>query len=230
MRARAILLLAALGIVAGLSPVHAEPVSKDVYRLMGLKEKDTLSPTILTSRVLPGSPDTPKQLVALVTYMTGKRDEAGAVNVRLEVFRRDGDALQSIYARDFGNENGGYVGRGDLELVDLDGDGINEIIVSYDSYKDPLVTERRAEVLLQGGGGFATGWTGPVDYDATKAVRTVPAERRDRYTRALDIPATLKTRGVTLMVKKTVLAVAGERLDQPRILQETFPLRSAPPS
>jgi hypothetical protein len=217
-------------LVAGAVGVRAEPVSKGVYKIMGLDAKDVLSGPIATSRVLPGLPDDPKQVVALITYMTGKRDEAGAVNVRLEVLRREGDSLASVYARDFGKENGGYVGRGDLELVDLDGDAVNDIIVSYDSYKDPLVTERRAEVLLLSGGTFATAWTGPVEYDATKAVRTVPLERRDRYTRALDIPATLKTRGVTLMVKKTVLAVAGERLAQPKILQETFPLRSAPPS
>jgi len=107
---------------------------------------------------------------------------------------------------------------------------VNEIIVTYDSYKDPLITERRAEVLLQDGGSFSTAWTGPVEYDATKAVRTIPQERRDRYTRALDIPGTLKTRGVTLMVKKTMMAVASERLEQPKIVQETCPLPGAPPS
>lgn len=212
------------------SVLAAEPISKDVYKLMGLKTKDVLTGPILTSRVLPGMSNDPKQVVALVTYMTGKREENNAVNVRLEVMRKDGDALVSLYSRDFGKDNGGYVGHGDVELVDLDGDGVNEIIVTYDSYKDPLITERRAEVLLQEGGTFSTAWTGEVEYDATKAVRTVPQERRDRYTRALDIPATLKTRGVTLMVKKTMLAVAGERLEQPKVVQETFPLRGAAPS
>ena len=222
-----------IGLVALLClalPLRAEPISKDVYKLMHLEVKDILTGPILTSRVLPGMASDPKQVVALVTYMTGKRDESNAVNVRLEVMRKEGDGLVSFYSRDFGKENGGFVGHGDVELVDLDGDGANEIIVTYDSYKDSLITERRAEVLLQDGGTFSTAWTGAVDYDATKAVRTVPQERRDRYTRALDIPATLKTRGVTLMVKKTMLAVAGERLEQPKIVQETFPLRTPPSS
>jgi len=225
---RTVIVLAALLCLASALP--AEPISKDVYKLMHLEVKDVLTGPILTSRVLPGTVNDPKQVVALVTYMTGKRDESNAVNVRLEVMRKDGDALVSFYSRDFGKENGGFVGHGDVELVDLDGDGANEIIVTYDSYKDPLITERRAEVLLQDRGSFSTAWTGAVDYDATKAVRTVPQERRDRYTRALDIPATLKTRGVTLMVKKTMLAVAGERLEQPKIVQETFPLRTPPSS
>jgi hypothetical protein len=212
------------------SIVQAEPISKDVYKLMGLQVKDVLTGPILTSRVLPGMANDPKQVVALVTYMTGKREESNAVNVRLEVMRKEGEGLVSLYSRDFGKEHGGYVGHGDIELVDLDGDGVNEIIVSYDSYKDPLITERRAEVLLQDGGSFTTAWTGEVEYDATKAVRTVPQDRRDRYTRALDIPATLKTRGVTLMVKKTMLAVAGERLEPPKVVQETFPLRGGSPA
>ena len=226
---RCLIGLAAIACLA--LPLRAEPISKDVYKLMHLETKDVLTGPILTSRVLPGLAADPKQVVALVTFMTGKREESNAVNVRLEVMRKEGESdLTSLYSRDFGKENGGYVGHGDIELVDLDGDGVNEIIVTYDSYKDPLVTERRAEVLLQDGGTFSTAWTGAVDYDATKAVRTVPQERRDRYTRALDIPGTLKTRGVTLMVKKTMLAVAGERLDPPKVVQETFPLRAAPPS
>jgi hypothetical protein len=223
-----------LGLITVLSIasiVAAEPISKDVYKLMGLQVKDVLTGPILTSRVLPGMASDPKQVVALVTYMTGRREESNAVNVRLEVMRKEeAGGLVSVYSRDFGKEHGGYVGHGDIELVDLDGDGVNEIIVSYDSYKDPLITERRAEVLMQDGGTFTTAWTGEVEYDATKAVRTVPQERRDRYTRALDIPATLRTRGVTLMVKKTMLAVAGERLEPPKVVQETFPLRGGAPA
>jgi hypothetical protein len=222
------LLLAALLAAAPADAPRKADTSGDVYAALGLEVGDVLTGSILTARVLPGLPSDPKQVVAMVTYMTGKRDEASAVNVRLEVLRRDGETLVPVLSRDFGKENGGYVGRGDLELVDLDGDGVNEIIATYDVYKDALVTERRAEVLVNRDGTFAAAWAGPVEYDATKAVRTVPAERRDRYTRVLDIPATLKTRGVTLMVKKTMLAVAGERLDAPKVVQETFPLKPPP--
>ena len=219
----------AAALLAGTTAARADTAA-EVYKVMGIRTGDVLSGSVLTARVLPGGSAEAKQVVALVTYMTGKRDEAQAINVRLAVFRREGDALAEVYARDLGKENSGHVGRGDLELVDLDGDGANEIVLSYDTYKDPLVQERRADVILQRDGVFAVAWTGPVSYDATKAVRTVPVERRDRFTRALDIPGTLKTRGVTLMVKKTVVAVAGERLEQPRVLQETFPLRSTPSS
>jgi len=95
-------------------PLRAEPISKDVYKLMHLDTKDVLTGPILTSRVLPGMAGDPKQVVALVTYMTGKHEEANAVNVRLEVMRKEGEGgLASLYARDFGKENGGFVGHGD---------------------------------------------------------------------------------------------------------------------
>jgi hypothetical protein len=43
--------------------VPAEPVSKDVYKLMHMEAKDVLLGPILTSRVLPGLPATPEQIV-----------------------------------------------------------------------------------------------------------------------------------------------------------------------
>ena len=117
-----------IGVVALLClalPLRAEPISKDVYKLMHLEVKDVLTGPILTSRVLPGMTSDPKQVVALVTYMTGKRDESSAVNVRLEVMRKDGDALASIYTRDFGAFEGRRVinhcpgGRHALRLFEL---------------------------------------------------------------------------------------------------------------
>ena len=112
--------------------------------------------------------------------------------------------------------------------MDLDGDGINEIIATFDSYEDPLIEQKLAEVLLRDESGFRTAWSGPLRYDATKAARDVPRERRDRFMREIDLAATLRTRGITLFVNKKVIAIAGERLAEPKIVQETFPLRPAP--
>jgi len=80
-------------------------------------------------------------------------------------------------------------------------------------------------VILYGDDGFQTAWAHPLKYDATRAARSVPLERRDRYVRKLDVVSTLRTRGVTLFFDKKVIAVAGERLPEPKMIQETFPLR-----
>jgi hypothetical protein len=197
----------------------------DAYRALGLKPQSVLTGTILNSRVVPGND---KQVVCIVTYFTGKKGRSEAVNVKLGVFTRSGDKLVPIYQRDFGVERGGNVDRGNLELMDLDGDGINEIIATFDSYEDPLIEQKLSEVILYDESGFRTAWSGPLHYDATKAARDIPRERRDRFMREFDLAGTLKTRGITLFVNKKVIAIAGERLAEPKIVQETFPLRPAP--
>jgi hypothetical protein len=149
------------------------------------------------------------------------------VNVRLDVFNEHDGTLVPVFSRDYGVEYEGYVGRGDLELVDLDLDGVNDIIVTFDRQDNPLVEQRLGEVILLGASGFEVGWKGIMMLDATRDARSVPLERRDHFLREVDIPRTLKSRGATLFLTKKVLAVAGERLEQSKEITETFPLRSA---
>jgi hypothetical protein len=207
-----------------LVPALARGAGVDAYRALGFEPQDVLSGTVLNSKVVPGDE---KQVVCIATYFTGKKAGDEAVNVRMGVFARAGDELTPLYTRDFGVELSGPVGNGDLQLLDLDRDGVNEIILSLDDYGDPLVEKRVAEVILYDEQGFRTVWSGPVEYDATKAARGIPEERRDRFTREIDIANTLRTRGITLFFEKRVIAVAGERLPQPKIVRETFPLRAA---
>jgi hypothetical protein len=197
----------------------------DAYRALGVKPQKVLSGTVLTSRVTPGGD---KQVVCIATYLTGKKERSEAVNIKLGVFISRDVGLDPIYLRDLGTEYGGLVDRGNVQLLDLDGDDINEIVVSFDSYADPLVEEKLSEVIIYGDSGFTTAWSGALEYDATKAARSIPEERRDRFVRELDLPNTLRTRGVTLFFNKKVIAVAGERLAEPKVVQETFPLREAP--
>ena len=208
-----------------LGPAAAGP---EVYEAMGLDKGQILSGTQLTGKVLPGDE---KQVVCLATYLTGKKEKSEAVNVKLAVLAvlaGGPETLAPIYTTDYGANYGGLVGDGNLQMIDLDRDGVNELIVSFDSYADPLIDQQLAEVIVYEDEGFRVGWAGPLEYDATKAARTVPAERRDRYRREIDLPNTLRTRGVTLFFKKTMIAVAGERLPEPQIVEETYPLRTRP--
>jgi hypothetical protein len=210
-------------VLLSLAPVAARAdTAADVYRAMGINPGEVLTGTVLTAKVLPG-PD--KQVVAVTTYFTGSREKDEAVNVRLDVFHRSDEQLTQVYGRDFGEESGGPVGAGELQLVDLDLDGINEIIATYRSFLDPLIEQRLGDVVVNEDGDFRSAWSGPLDYDATKAARSVPRERRDRFRREFDFANTMRTRGITLFMNKQMIAVAGERLAQPKIVQETFPLR-----
>ena len=199
----------------------------DVYKQMGIKVKDVMNSSVATARVLPG--EDAKQVVAVVTYLTGKKDEANALGVRLEVYRTAGASLVPVYTLDASKENDGYVGRGEVAILDLDGDGVSAIGLYYDNLKNDLIQDRRLDVVVYDGTGFHVAWSGSVSYDATKAVRDVPLDRRDRYLRKLDLSSTRRTKGVTLFMTKTMIAVAGSRLPQAKQVQETFPLRSEEP-
>jgi len=198
----------------------------DVYKQMGIKVKDVMNSSVATARVLPGDA---KQVVAVVTYLTGRKDEANALGIRLDVYRAEGEKLVPLYSLDASKENGGYVGRGEVAILDLDGDGVSEIGLYYDNLKNDLIQDRRLDVLIFDGTSFRLAWTGSVSYDATKAVRDVPLERRDRYLRKLDFANTRRTKGITLFMTKTVIAVAGSRLPQAKQIQETFPLKPEEP-
>jgi hypothetical protein len=198
----------------------------DVFKAMGIKVKDVMNSSVATARVLPGDA---KQVVAVVTYLTGKRDEANALGVRLEVFRAEGEKLFPVYTLDASKENGGYVGRGEVAILDLDGDGVSEIGLYYDNLKNDLIQDRVLDILVGDGDTFRVAWTGSVSYDATKAVRDIPPERRDRYLRKLDFANTRRTKGITLFMTKTMIAVAGTRLPQAKQIQETFPLKPQEP-
>jgi len=198
----------------------------DVYKAIGIKVKDVMNSSVVTARVLPGDA---KQVVAVVTYLTGKKDEANALGVRLDVFRTEGEKLFPVYTLDATKENGGYVGRGEVAILDLDGDGVSEIGLYYDNLKNDLIQDRVLDILVGDGEAFRIAWTGSVSYDATKAVRDVPADRRDRYLRKLDFASTRRTKGITLFMTKTMIAVAGSRLPQAKQIQETFPLKPQEP-
>jgi len=206
------LLLSTLPIAAGV----------EAYAAMGIDKGMVISATQAMARVLPGDD---KQIVCLVAYFSGKKEKNIEVKLRLAIIRDDDGKYTTVWDHDLSAKYGGNVGEGDLQLFDLDRDGQSEIIVTFDLFSDPLIRQRLGEVIVWEEDGFKTGWSGPFEYDATKAVRDIPAERRDRFTRELDLANTLRTRGVTLFFNKTMIAVAGERLAEPKVIEETFPLR-----
>jgi hypothetical protein len=208
----------------GLSVLPAK-AGVEAYATMGIDKGKVISATQATSRVLPGDD---KQLVCLVAYFTGKTEKTAAIKLRLAVLEGNDKKYTVVWEQDFSAKYGGDVGVGNLELLDLDRDGQNEIVVTFDLFSDPLIRHRFGEVIVWDEDRFKTAWSGSFEYDATKAVRDVPVERRDHFVRELDLISTLRTRGVTLFFNKTMIAIAGERLVEPKVVEETFPLRKRP--
>lgn len=194
----------------------------EAYAAMGIDKGKVISATQTTARVLPGDA---KQLVCLVAYFSGTNEKNPVVKLRLAVLEESDGKYTPVWEQDFSAKYEGNVGEGNLELLDLDRDGQSEIVVTFDLFTEPLIRQRFGEVIVWDEDGFKTGWSGWFEYDATKAVRDVPVERRDHFIRELDLINTLRTRGVTLFFNKTMIAVAGERLVEPKVVEETFPLR-----
>ena len=217
------LLCAVATIATFLAPAAGADAQFDAYRALDIEPKDVVVGNVLTADVIPDGGD---EVVVVVTYFTGKKERREAVNVRLAVLRRVAGRLEPLFERDYGAIRGGNVGRGELQLADLDRDAVHEIIVNFEDASDPLIARRRGEVLYWRETSFVVGWEGETAYDATREARSVPPDRRDRWKREVDIVETLRTRGLTLYMTKTVYAVAGEALPQPKRLTETFPLRS----
>ena len=212
------ILLGALAVIP-LAGARAD-TSMRAYEAMGIPPENALTGSVVQSRVMPGDA---KQVVVVVTHFTGKRSKSKAINVRLEVFRDTAGNLVRVYARDFGAELGYQVAKGEMQLVDLDSDGINEIIVTFESLEDPLIRQRWGDVIVYDGE-FRSAWFDLMEYDGTKAARKVPEERRDHFIREIGVAETLRTQGRTLFMIKEVLAVAGEELSEPKIVQESYPL------
>ena len=207
------------GLVLSALPAQA---GVEAYAAMGIDKGKVISATQTTARVLPGDD---KQLVCLVAYLSGKKEKNAAVKLRLAVLEVSEGKYTTVWEQDFSAKYGGNVGEGNLELLDLDRDRQSEIIVTFDLFSEPLIRQRFGEVIVWEEDGFKTAWSGPFEYDATKAVRDVPVERRDHFIRELDLVSTLRTRGVTLFFNKTMISVAGQRLAEPKVVEETFPLR-----
>ena len=207
-----------VGLVLSALPAYA---GVEAYAVMGIDKNKVISATQTTAQVLAGDD---KQLVCLVAYMSGKKDKT-TIKLHLAVLKGTDKEYTLVWEQDLSAKYDGQVGEGNLELLDLDRDRQSEIVVSFDLFSDPLIRQRFGEVIVWDEDRFKTAWSGPFEYDATKAVRDVPVERRDHFIRELDLINTLRTRGVTLFFNKTMIAVAGERLVEPKVVEETFPLR-----
>ena len=221
---RALVVCAALA--AGVAGVAAQsPNQYEVFLAMGLKPKSVLTGTVVRGDVLP---DPGEEVVAVATWMTGAKDKAQAVAVRFAILTEDGSRVRVLHKIDYGDRYPGGVGRGEIELLDVDGDGLREILVTFDDYGDRLIERRRGEFLHWTGGALTAGWEGEVAHDSTREAREVPPERRDRFVRTINYGETLRTRGVTLYFDKKVYAVAGETLAEPKVVLEPFPLKAPP--
>lgn len=166
----------------------------------------------------------PNLTATLTEYFTGEKNEKTAMDVLLGIHVTEGGKRRLVASRDYNQTAGGYVSRSSLELVDLDHDGIKELLVTYHHNEQPETTRVEMDVLRLATDKLVLLWNGPIRLNtAVPAARVAPSDR-DQYVREVDYARTTASRGRSICFTKTVAVAAGAVLDPPRVLNEEIPL------
>jgi len=129
-----------------------------------------------------------------------------------------------LWTRDYAASLGGFVAGGELALLDLDGDGRNEIVVQFHHHDEPGAVRVVGEILRESGGRFAIAWSGLMRLDTTGPDSVLQGPQRERFTRQVDVERTARTHGGMVVFKKKVWVAAGMPIDPPQTIEESFPL------
>lgn len=160
----------------------------------------------------------------LTEFFTGDKSEKTGINLLLGLYRTDGGRKELVAARDYNAQGGGFVSRGSLEVVDLDRDGVNEILVNYHKEEKPGMTRIDLDVLKVAPAGLVLAWSGPVRVDTAGASSPFAAAERERFSREIGYLRTAAAEGRKIYFTKTVSVAAGIVLDPPRVLEEELDL------
>jgi hypothetical protein len=166
----------------------------------------------------------PNLTAVFTEFFTGEKNEKTAMNLLLGVYLTEEGKRRLVASRDYNIAAGGYVSRGSLELVDLDRDGIKEILVTYHHNEKPETIRIEMDVLRLVGDKLVLLWNGPVRLNTSAPSAGVGPSERDQFVREIDYARTTSARGQKIYFNKTVAVAAGAVLDPPRVLNEEIPL------
>lgn len=167
----------------------------------------------------------PNLTATLTEYFTGDKNEKTAMNILLGIHVTTEEGKHRLVAsRDYNAEAGGFVSRGSLELVDLNHDGLKEILVTYHHNEAPATTRIEMDVLRLAADKLVLLWSGPVRVNTAGPDAGMAPSDRDQYVREIDYARTTASAGRKICFTKTVAVAAGAVLDPPRVLNEEIPL------
>lgn len=183
------------------------------------------SHSILLTTTITAGPDL---AATLVEYITGDRSEKTAINLLVGLYRVEGEKRTLLSSRDYNADAGGFVSRGSLQVIDLDRDGVNEILLEYHHAEQPGSTRVDLDIMRVVEGRLVLVWSGPVRVDTTSPSLELPPSERERFVRELDLGRTAAMQGQKLCFTRTVSVAAGATLDPPRVMPEEIGFASVP--
>src|SRR5262245_51040770 len=210
------LLRAAAALLAAMGPLATASVFAAIQDPLALPP----SKVYVTTSMSVG----PNLTATLTEYFTGEKNEKTAMDILLGVHVTEGGKRRLVASRDYNLAAGGYASRSSLELVDLDHDGIKELLVTYHHNEKPETTRVEMDVLRLATDKLVLLWNGPVRLNTTAPAAGMAPSDRDQYVREVDYARTTATRGTKICFTKTDALAAGAVLDPPRVLNEEIPM------
>ena len=159
--------------------------------------------------------------VMLVEVLTGEKDPARATEVILGTWDAGaGEKGELLWSRCVTADTGQPAHDGEMEILDLDGDGQQEIVLSWDRGLRPGLVDRWAEIwTVPDPRRPVRVWEGPWGRDTRLDEQTPPA-KRSSFEREIDYGATRAAKGRGIVFRDTWRMIEGQALDPPRVTRE----------
>ncbi len=168
-----------------------------------------------------------REVLILVNALTGHEAARSASEVFLAIAGEDagGTRGELFWVRRLAEATGEPAHDGEITVVDLDGDGGSEIIVTWDRSLSADAVDRWAEI-------FAVDtlsrprrvWDGQWEIDTRRDPAT-PAPERQWLQRDIDYGATRRQAGKAILLRTKQRVLGGEMLDKPKLTLERVDVR-----
>ena len=227
-------LLASLVLALALSPVSAKSRKADDAGVLPLDPRDISGPQLL-ERTRAGADldgDGVPEILMLVNALTGAREPEHASEVIVGILggpEGTGERRAALlWARHVAQETGRPAHSGEIAVVDLDGDGGSELMITWDRAVARTKRERWTEIwCMDAPGKMRKVWEGIWEVDTRRDPET-PDTEKQRFSVEVDFGKTRRLAGKGLVLKKTHAVIAGKTLEEPRVTIETLRMRLRP--
>lgn len=170
----------------------------------------------------------PERAAEVILGIIGSDDSDGAkaAMVKSQAKKRkraaDRNRGELLWVRHVMKDTGKPAHDGEITAFDLDGDGVTELMLSWDRSISSEQVDRWAEIYsVHDAQAPRKVWEGVVEKDTRRDSQT-PASQREHFRREIDFSATRAAIGRAIVFTKTHRMIAGKSVEPPRATSERF--------
>lgn len=159
----------------------------------------------------------------LVNALTGNKDPAKASEVIVGVVApqtNKGRRGALLWSMRISQQTGAAAHNGNIEILDLDGDGNSEMVLSWDRSVRGESVSRWAQIYaMKSPASPSMVWEGVWEQD-TRRDTQISATDKEWFERSIDYSGTRKAAGRAIVFRKIHKVIAGKTLEPPRVVSE----------